>query len=165
MAIDKQQTFMDLVNSEQTKNDPYFQVGPANNDEVQLAAFGDVTRDQHNQTSVPVYQQPNNFGEVNNFLTGEKQIHDTQEITDIWMQRPKSLVWQSLGMWFAKAHCLESSTSLHHDFHSDYKELLDFGIFTMQTKRYLVSRGLTRLPLKPLELYNQAWRDKKEQGK
>jgi hypothetical protein len=86
------------------------------------------------------------------------QVHDTQEIMDIYMQRPRSLTWQSLGLWFAKAHCLK--TKLGRGMESD--ALGEFGMFTIQTRRFMVEHKLTHLPLEPLLAYNKAWTDKEK---
>jgi hypothetical protein len=83
-----------------------------------------------------------------------KIVHDTQTIMDIYMSRPKSITYQSLGLWFSKAHMLREKGNLH------WKELENFGIFSILTKRFLVLHRLTELPLEPLEAYNKAWTDK-----
>ena len=81
------------------------------------------------------------------------QVYDTQEIMDVYMERPKELSYMSLGLWFAKAHNLED------------KQLRDFGIFTIQCKRYMIANKLTQLPIERLKEYNNAWRDKIERKK
>lgn len=79
----------------------------------------------------------------------QPRILDTQEIMDVYMQRPKCLYSMSLGLWFAAANCL------------DDKKLRDFGIFTLQTRRYLLEMKYTHLPIESLRAYNKAWEDKK----
>lgn len=81
------------------------------------------------------------------------RVYDTQEIMDVYMERPKELSYMSLGLWFAKAHNLED------------KQLRDFGIFTIQCKRYMIANKLTQLPIERLKEYNNAWRDKIERKK
>ncbi|SRR5258706_11132769 len=77
------------------------------------------------------------------------RILDTQEIMDVYMQRPKCLYSMSLGLWFAAANCLND------------KVLRGFGIFHLQTRRYLIEMKYTHLPIESLQAYNKAWEDKK----
>lgn len=67
--------------------------------------------------------------------------HDTQEIADIYMQRPVSLQCMSLGVWFSKAHGLND-------------EDLERSASGSETKRLIVFKGYNVLSLDVLRSYN-----------
>lgn len=75
-------------------------------------------------------------------IAPDDRMHDTAEITELFLARPTWMAGQTLGIWFCNAHGL-------HD--ADLKLSASGAL----TKKYLWMRGYTRFPLEPLIAYNK----------
>lgn len=76
------------------------------------------------------------------FFKGEPPfIHDTCEISAIYMQKHSYMSGVSLGQWFNRAHELGDD------------ELIN-AVTALEAKRLIVRKGYNRLPLITLEQYN-----------
>lgn len=69
-------------------------------------------------------------------------VADTCEITEIYLQRPSSVVCWSMAEWFDAAHKLNDLN-------------LQRCAYSLETKLYIVRNNLNRLPLETLRKYNQ----------
>lgn len=83
------------------------------------------------------------------FNPAPKQVFDTQQITDIYMQRPVSIQTMRMGAWFAGAHCLQDWELKH-------------CVGTSEARRHIIAKGYNCLSLEPLEAFNKAWKNKGE---
>lgn len=70
-----------------------------------------------------------------------ENIHDTQEIMDIYLQRPVSLAGMKFGLWFCEAHELVDQD-------------LALSITNIEARRVLVAKKYTHLSLQPLKNFN-----------
>jgi hypothetical protein len=81
------------------------------------------------------------FTDQGTVIQADDRIHDTAEITEIYLQRPQSCLNQSLGIWFCNAHGLRDGD-------------MKLSASSLLTKKYLWMRGYTKFPLGPLLKYN-----------
>lgn len=76
-----------------------------------------------------------------------ENIHDTQEIMDIYLQRPAVLAGLKFGQWFCRAHSLEDRN-------------LELSIANTEARRILVAKKYTHMRLQPLNDFNHQSKEK-----
>lgn len=72
----------------------------------------------------------------------DDRVHDTAEITEIYLVRPTWMAKQSLGIWFCNAHGLVDTD-------------MKLSASGMLTKKLMWMRKYTMFPLEPLLRYNK----------
>lgn len=86
---------------------------------------------------LPIEDQPTGLRAL------DDRIHDTSEITDIYLARPTWQANQSLGVWFCNAHGLVDAD-------------LKLSASGQLTKKLMWMRNYTKFPIEPLLKYNQS---------